>query len=120
MTDSTPNPPRHSVVHTGSIEPVDCPCGETRRAFIDDPDRIASLHVVDIKEDSQVHYHKQLTEVYYILDGDGQMELDGERVDVRPGSAILIKPGCRHRAVGRMKLLNVPIPAFDPNDEWFD
>jgi hypothetical protein len=48
------------------------------------------------------------------------MELDGERHAVRPGDAILIKPGCRHRAIGKLKVLNVPIPAFDPADEWFD
>ena len=35
-------------------------------------------------------------------------------------STILIKPGCRHRAVGKMKIVNIPVPAFDPSDEWFD
>ena len=49
-----------------------------------------------------------------------QLELDGERFPVKPLTAIFIKPGCRHRAIGRMKILNVPIPAFDPHDEWFD
>ena len=48
------------------------------------------------------------------------MELDGELFDVEPGCSILIKPGCRHRALGQMKILNFVIPAFDPNDEWFD
>jgi mannose-6-phosphate isomerase-like protein (cupin superfamily) len=61
-----------------------------------------------------------MTEIYYILEGEGFMELDGERIAVRPMSSVLIKPGCRHRAVGRMKIINVPIPAFDPADEWFD
>ena len=44
----------------------------------------------------------------------------GERHAVRPGDAILIKPLCRHRAIGRLRVLNVPVPAFDPEDEWFD
>jgi len=26
----------------------------------------------------------------------------------------------RHRAIGKMKIVNIPIPAFDPHDEWFD
>ncbi len=30
------------------------------------------------------------------------------------------QPGCRHRAVGKMKIVNVSIHAFDPEDEWFD
>jgi hypothetical protein len=48
------------------------------------------------------------------------MELDGERIAVRPMMAIFIKPGCRHRAVGRMKIINVPVPAFDEGDEFED
>ncbi len=109
-----------SMVNINDLEPVECPCGMTRRAFTEDPDRIASLHVVDITEDAQTHYHKIMTEIYYVLEGSGQMELDGQLVDVVPGSTLLIKPGCRHRAIGNLKILNVPVPAFDPDDEWFD
>ncbi len=35
-------------------------------------------------------------------------------------TALLIRPGCRHRAVGKLKRVNVPVPAFDPDDEWCD
>ncbi len=111
---------RYQIARPDELPGVDCPCGETRRAFVDDPDRIASLHVVDISTEARTHYHKRLTEIYYILEGEGEMELDGERHAVKPGDAILIKPGCRHRAIGRLKVLNVPVPAFDPEDEWFD
>ena len=111
---------KYSVVNLDDETPVPCPCGMSRRAFTDDPDKIASLHVVDISIDAKTHYHKKLTEIYYILEGAGQMELDGELVDVGPGSTVLIKPGCRHRAIGKMRILNVPVPAFDPDDEWFD
>ncbi len=109
-----------TIVDLNQVAGVPCPCGSSRRAFTDDPAQTASLHVVDISIDAQTHYHKKLTEIYYILEGTGQMELDGELIDVQPGVTILIKPGCRHRAIGNMKILNVPIPAFDPDDEWFD
>ena len=33
---------------------------------------------------------------------------------------VYIRPGCRHRAVGQLKVINIPIPAFDPADEYFD
>ena len=111
---------KYSVVNLDDVTPVPCPCRMSGRAFTDDPDKIASLHVVDISVDAKTHYHKKLTEIYYILEGAGQMELDGELVDVGPGSTVLIKPGCRHRAIGKMRILNVPVPAFDPEDEWFD
>lgn len=118
-------PNNYQITRIPDLAPTDCPCGQTRRAFTGDPDQIASLHVVDISADARTHYHKRLTEIYYILEGMGQMELDGERYPVQAGDAILIKPGCRHRAIppasgGRLKVLNVPIPAFDPDDEWFD
>ena len=48
------------------------------------------------------------------------IELDGERVPVAAGLAVMIPPGVRHRAVGRMTILNVVVPPFDPADEWFD
>jgi mannose-6-phosphate isomerase-like protein (cupin superfamily) len=111
---------RFQIARVEELPAVDCPCGEARRAFVDDPDRVASLHVVDISVDARVHYHKRMTEIYYILEGEGAIELDGERFAARPGDAVLIKPGCRHRAIGRLRVLNVPVPAFDPADEWFD
>ena len=55
-----------------------------------------------------------------VLEGTGRMELDGEEVELRPGKSVLIRPGCVHRAVGNLKILNVPVPAFDPEDEWFE
>ena len=78
------------------------------------------MHLVKIERDARVHYHKRMTEIYLVLEGEGFLELDGARVPVRPMTAVFIKPGCRHRAVGKMKILNIPIPAFDPADEWFD
>lgn len=111
---------RYQITTPADLPPIACPCGETRRAFVDDPDGMASLHVVQVSSDARTHYHKRLTEIYYILDGDGEMELDGQHHVVRPGDAILIKPGCRHRAIGRLKVVNVAIPAFDPQDEFFD
>ncbi len=113
-------PKLFQITRPANLPPLKCPCGETRRAFLDDVDGVASLHIVDISQEARTHYHKRLTEIYYILEGEGEMELDGERHAVRPGDAILIKPGCRHRAVGHLKVLNLPVPAFDPADEWFD
>ena len=102
------------------IEPIKCPCGFSRRAFVDPDNPVATMHIVDIEQDAKVHYHKKLTEVYLILEGEGYMELDGRMVPVKPFTAVFIKPGCRHRAVGKMRIVNVSIPAFDPQDEYFD
>jgi len=109
-----------SVAQLDALDPTRCPCGWSRRAFAEVPGTPASVHVVEILEDARTHYHKKMTEIYVILEGEGHLELDGQLIPVKPLTSIMIRPGCRHRAIGKLKLLNVPIPAFDPADEWFD
>jgi len=113
-------PKNYMITHMDDINPVRCPCGYARRAFGTPDNDIATLHIVDVEEDSRPHYHKKMTEIYLFLEGEGYIELDGEQVPVKPLTAVFIKPGCHHRAVGPLRFANVPIPAFDPQDEWFD
>jgi mannose-6-phosphate isomerase-like protein (cupin superfamily) len=115
-----PRMKNYMVADLNSIDAVRCPCGFAKRAFATPDNKTATVHVVDIQLDARTHYHKTMTEIYVILEGEGHMELDGERIPVKPMTAIFIKPGCRHRAVGKMRIINVPIPAFDAKDEWFD
>ena len=110
----------YMIANFDDIDAVRCPCGFSRRAFVSPDKPAATMHVVDIQQDARVHYHKKLTEIYFVLEGEGEMELDSQRVPVKPFTAIFIKPGCRHRAVGKMRIVNVSIPAFDPEDEWLD
>lgn len=113
---------RATVLDLAEVQPIRCPCGWAKRAFGDVPGAPASLHRVEIAEDARAHYHREHAETYYVLEcSEGAaIELDGERVPVRPGMAVLIPPGVRHRAVGRMTILNFVVPPFDPADEWFD
>ena len=108
------------VSQVDQVPPVRCPCGWARRAFAASSENVASMHIVDIQEDARAHYHKRMTEIYLVLEGTGQMELDGELIPVKPMTAIYIRPGCRHRAVGKMRIVNIPVPSFDDSDEWFD
>jgi mannose-6-phosphate isomerase-like protein (cupin superfamily) len=108
------------IAQLDEIPTQPCPCGLTRRAFVSPDNPVATIHMVDIDRDARTHYHKRLTEIYLVLEGTGHIELDGERYPVKPMTAILIKPGCRHRAIGNLRIVNIPVPAFDPSDEWFD
>lgn len=105
------------------IPPVPCPCGTSRRGLMRPDNTLASLHMVEISRDSRTHYHREHTETYYFLEGEGQIELDGKLHPVKPGMAVMIRPGTRHRAVpgaSPMKILNFVTPPFDPADEHFD
>lgn len=115
-----PTPPRYAVAQLDALPGVPCPCGTARRAFGTLPDAPASVHLVDIRADARTHHHQHTTEIYVILEGEGELELDGERIRVQPLTTVLIRPGCRHRALGNLRILNIPIPPFDPADEFLD
>lgn len=112
---------RYEIVELSTVPGVPCPCGTARRAFADRESPL-TYHLTDISADAQLHYHQEHTETYYFLScgPDAQMQLDDEIVPVRPGLCILIPPGVRHRAIGKMQVLIVSVPKFDPADEWFD
>ena len=78
-----------------------------------------TIHRTEIGCEAKPHFHRQHTETYYILrcDGDAALELDGQRVAVRPGMCVVIPPNVVHRAVSRMTILNIVFPKFDPADE---
>jgi mannose-6-phosphate isomerase-like protein (cupin superfamily) len=113
---------RFVVVDLAQLPAVACPCGTARRALAEIEDFPGTVHYTEITQDARLHYHKRLMETYYILDckPDAQMQLDDEVIGIRPGMCILIKPGVRHRAIGRMSVLILVLPKFDPDDEWFD
>ena len=113
---------RWKTADFSQIPSVPCPCVTAKRAFHGVSEFPGTLHVTEISENARLHYHKTLTETYGILEcgSDAQLELDGELIPVQPLQAFVIPPGVRHRAVGRMKVLIVVLPEFDPADEWFD
>lgn len=123
MSDSSLSPgttPTYEIVDFGTLPGTPCPCGTARRAFVEAADFPATIHVTEISIDAKLHYHQRITETYYFLEcePEARIQLDDEIVPVKPGMAILIRPGTRHRAIGRMKVLIVAMPKFDPSDEY--
>jgi mannose-6-phosphate isomerase-like protein (cupin superfamily) len=112
----------YEFVDFKALPGVPCPCGTARRAFSDVADFPGTIHVTEIELDNRLHYHKQLTETYYFLECEpgAKMQLNHEQLDVYPGACIMIRPGTRHRAIGKMRVLIVVYPKFDSTDEWFD
>lgn len=75
----------------------------------------AWAHAVDI-DGAKLHYHKVATELYYVLEGEGTVSLDGEEHAVRKGSLVHIPPGVVHGATGTMRVLVVGIPDISDGD----
>lgn len=100
---------------------VACPCGESTRPLTRADTPACNLHVTFI-QDSVRHYHRNCTEVYLVLEGQGQMELNDDVVDVAPGTVVYIEPLTRHRLWSKdgVRTVVFGVPALDPQDEYFD
>lgn len=48
---------------------------------------------------SAIGYHQDRDEVYYILSGTGELTMNGQKMPVKPGDAILTRPGSSHGLV---------------------
>lgn len=72
--------------------------------------------------ETQRHYHKRSEEIYFICEGEGMMEIDGEVRKVGPGDAILIAPYARHqiRALTDIRFLCCCAPVYAHDDTYFD
>ncbi|MEI6493706.1 MAG: cupin domain-containing protein [Verrucomicrobiota bacterium] len=68
------------------------------------------------------HHHKASEEFYFILEGGGTMEIDGELREISPGDGILIPPGCWHRitAANDLRFLCCCAPPYSHEDTFFE
>jgi mannose-6-phosphate isomerase-like protein (cupin superfamily) len=66
------------------------------------------------------HCHPKSEEIYFITEGTGRIRIDGEERDVRPGDAIAIPPGSRHKlwntGAGPLRLLCCCAPGYEHSD----
>ncbi|HRJ71412.1 MAG TPA: cupin domain-containing protein [Terrimicrobiaceae bacterium] len=67
------------------------------------------------------HYHKRSEEFYFLLEGEGIMEIDGETRDVVPGDAVLIPAGAWHQitASSTLRFLCCCAPPYSHEDTYF-
>ena len=68
------------------------------------------------------HYHARTEEIYFLLEGEGEMELDGERRHVAPGDAVLIPAGAWHqiRAESPLRFVCCCAPPYSHEDTHFE
>jgi len=94
-------------------------CGWRYRLISRDDRGVAAwAHVVDI-DGAREHYHRKGAELYYVLEGEGSILLDGKEHPLKKGSMVHIAPGVLHGAKGKMRVLVVGIPDIDDSDLFF-
>ena len=66
------------------------------------------------------HFHKEVEEIYYLLEGTGRMQVGQEMHEVGPGDAIAIPPGEIHQITntgpGTLKFLCCCAPGYEDAD----
>jgi quercetin dioxygenase-like cupin family protein len=70
---------------------------------------------------TQRHYHRESEEIYFLLEGEGTLAVDGESRRVTPGDAILIPPGAWHEisALSDLRFLCCCAPPYSHDDTYF-
>jgi mannose-6-phosphate isomerase-like protein (cupin superfamily) len=68
------------------------------------------------------HFHAATEEIYFVLEGEGDLEIDGEIRRVGPGDAALIPPGAPHQitAHGMLRFLCCCSPPYAHEDTFFE
>jgi quercetin dioxygenase-like cupin family protein len=71
---------------------------------------------------TQRHYHALSEEIYLLVEGGGELEVDGERGIVGAGDAIVIPPGAWHQLTAGeagARLLCCCVPPYSDDDTYF-
>ena len=72
---------------------------------------------------SQEHYHTEAEEVYFVIEGQGGLRVDGETHSIGPGDVVVITPGERHKVwqegEGDLVLLVSCVPAYTVDEVVF-
>jgi len=107
------------IRHEGEVPRERSTCGWRDRLISREDKQVAAwAHAVDI-DGAREHFHQRGTELYYVLEGEGSVILDGVEHAVRKGSLVHIPPGVVHGARGRMRVLVVGIPDIADDDLFF-
>jgi mannose-6-phosphate isomerase-like protein (cupin superfamily) len=94
-------------------------CGWRKTLVTAEDTPVANVSHLTIN-DSRYHYHKIMTEYYYVLTGSGTITLDGEKMPIAAGDLIVIKPLTWHTSEGEMEVLIMGVPAGEQTDIWFE
>jgi mannose-6-phosphate isomerase-like protein (cupin superfamily) len=72
-------------------------------------------------QSTQRHYHAASEEIYFVLEGEGDLDVDGELRRLRPGDAALIPPGAWHEitAASPLRFLCCCVPPYRDEDTFF-
>ena len=97
------------------VQPWAETCGQIRPLLEEKDGAAAEVHHLQISN-AKLHYHQRTDEIYYVLDGQGQMRLDDEEIELHRDVVVYVPRGVKHKAWGNLTVLVVCIPRGVLND----
>ncbi|MGI8605285.1 MAG: cupin domain-containing protein [Verrucomicrobiales bacterium] len=91
------------------VQPWAETCGQIRPVLAENDGAAAEVHHLEIA-DAKLHFHKRTDEIYYVLDGQGHMQLDDQEIELHKDVVVYVPRGVKHRAWGDLKVLVICIP----------
>jgi mannose-6-phosphate isomerase-like protein (cupin superfamily) len=88
----------HIVRKTSETETEKITCGIARCLTSKEDFADMDFAHITITDSTKEHYHKKLTEAYFVLKGSIAVELDGVVENLEVGDLILIHPNTNHKA----------------------
>jgi len=103
---------RRDVAH---VQPWAETCGQIRPLLEEKDGAAAEVHHLQITN-AKLHYHLRTDEIYYVLDGQGQMRLEDEEIELHKDVVVYVPRGVKHKAWGNLTVLVVCVPRGVLND----
>jgi mannose-6-phosphate isomerase-like protein (cupin superfamily) len=110
-----------NVASLGAVEAFTTKDGSTIRELHHTEAQSLAEATLGPGQTTQRHYHRASEEIYFVLEGRGDLEIDGARREVGPGDAALIPPGAWHEitALEPLRFLCCCAPPYAHDDTFF-
>jgi len=107
------------IVNEKDVKAIEDLCGPLKELYMSEEISLATV-VIKAGKEAHMHKHPDLEEVYYVMSGKGQMEVDGKVYDIKSGDTYAVEPkDAPHKAINPyeedMKIMVVCNPKFDIN-----
>ena len=95
-------------------------CGYRKRIITESESNLVGISFLEINE-ARRHYHQSTTEIYYVLKGTGELEVDGKIISLYSGITVLIPPGASHcpKAEQDLEVLIIMIPPYGESQDQY-
>jgi len=107
-----------------AVEPFVTKDGSTIRELHHTEVQSLAEATLEVEQATERHYHSVAQEIYFVLKGQGKLEIDGELTYVRPGDAVLIPAGAFHQlennGTSELRFLCFCTPAYSHDDTLFE